>query len=250
MANRVINSLPIEEFQSGTDDFESWIELFDTAIAITYKGATDQDKEIAARQWLPLKLDDQARLTLSNVTGEDWATLKNNLQKALIDPQDEERWNSRTPFITWDGVESFQSLATRVKRATDRFHRGDKEQEYYNRFDQALPFDYNLAFSFNIPKENRTIENALPIAERVRASLLKNKEKETATSNALFFTGAAMSNDEIEPLEQRMRSVTSRLENMELNATKESDNVPLNCRDEARLRLRSSSRNRGRRDDR
>ena len=101
-------SLPVEKFISGVDHFESWISLFDAAIEIIYKDSTAADKEAIARQWLPLKLDDQARLIYSNVTGNTWTELKENLRKALIDPQEEYNWHAGKATITWDGIESFQ----------------------------------------------------------------------------------------------------------------------------------------------
>ena len=243
--NKTIHSIPVEKFKSDTDDFESWIELFEAAIEIAYNGATDAERRNAARRWLPLKLDDKARNTLTLVNGETWELLKENLQKALINPQDENKWRSRTPFIVWDGIESFQCLGTRVKRAVNRLHKGDKESEYYHRFADALPLDYQFGLNLGVPKDQRTIENAIDVADRVHTGiLLKNTTTgTTGTAKTVSFTGAAMDDDRLKSLELAVQGMSVRMESMEA-IQKGSEGAPLSRKDEARREF-SSSRDRG-----
>ena len=217
-----VYSLPINEFSSGVDHFESWISLFDAAIEITYKNATAADKQAAARQWLPLKLDDQARLIYSNVAGNTWAELKENLRKALIDPQEEYNWHAGKATITWDGVESFQCLATRVKRAVNTHQKSNKETEYYYRFILALPGDYQRIINLGLARDKRLIENAVDIAERVRVD---SAGSSTAPSATTAFTGAAMSDDRIHSLELAMEGLALRVGNIESSLKKLSTDL-------------------------
>ena len=210
-------SLPVDKFITGVDHFESWVCLFDAAIEIIYKGSTAADKIAAARQWLPLKLDDQARLVYSNVTGNTWAELKENLRKALIDPQEEYNWHAGKATIIWDGIESFQSLATRVKRAVNTHHRSNRETEYYFRFLLALPSEYKREINLGLSKGERKIENAVDIAERVRISNSETTGGPAPTTTPIptSFTGAAMSGDRLHRLELAMEGMALRLGNIE-----------------------------------
>ena len=209
-------SLPVDKFITGVDHFGSWVCLFNAAIEIIYKGSTAADKVAAARQWLPLKLDDQARLVYSNVTGNTWAELKENLRKALIDPQEEYNWHAGKATIIWDGIESFQSLATRVKRAVNTHHRANRATEYFFRFLLALPAEYKREINLGLSKAERTIENAVDIAERVRISNAETDGGPTPpTPIPTSFTGAAMSGDRLHRLELAMEGMALRMGNIE-----------------------------------
>ena len=246
-----VNSLPVDKFKYGTDHFESWIKLFEAAIDIAYKGATADERLLACRQWLPLKLDEQARLVYSNVTGNTWAEIKENLRKALIDPQEEYNWHAKKATIVWDGVESFQSLATRVKRAVDTHHRENREVEYYFRFLLALPLEYKRPINRGLPKDMRTIENAVDVAERVRIDDT-DAEAPSATPapapRSVTFSGAAMSDDRIKSLEMAFEGMTVEMGELKSAIRKDNnsnaDAAPLSRRDEARREF-SSSRDRG-----
>ena len=79
MGDRPVTSLPVENFRSGVDHFDTWVKYFEDAIEITHSGADATAKEQLYKKWLPLKLDDKARLTHAGVTGAEWAEIKSNL---------------------------------------------------------------------------------------------------------------------------------------------------------------------------
>ena len=262
MGDKPVHSLPVDKFRYGQDDFKSWVDLFEKAINISYKGAEAADIDSARDQWLPLKLDDKARLIYEGVTGATWLVKKANLQKALIDPQQEYLWHSRRATIVWDGVESFQSLGTRIKREVNNHHTENLENEYFFRFRLALPKDYQRAIDLGCSKTQRNLTNAIDIAERLRVADADAEAVPTPpmppAPKAVSFSGAAMNDDRLKSLELAMQGVTIRLDNIEESKNK-AEEPPRSRREEAkrdysdsrdRRENRSPSRDSYRRDDR
>ena len=222
MAEKRVTDIPVEIFRHGIDHFESWVKLFEKAIDLSYKGASEADRATACEQWLPLKLDDKTRLIYGGVTGATWESIKTNLQKALVDPHDEYMWHSRRATIIWDGVESFQSLGTRIMREVDTYQTTERETEYFFRFRLALPKDYKRALDLGCSKTTRTIKHAIDIAERLRVADSDAVESgATATPKPihkdLSFSVAAMYDDRIRYLEREMEKIKIRLDNLEEN---------------------------------
>ena len=222
MAEKRVTDIPVETFRHGIDHFESWVKLFEKAIDLSYKGASEADRATACEQWLPLKLDDKTRLIYGGVTGATWESIKTNLQKALVDPHDEYMWHSRRATIIWDGVESFQSLGTRIMREVDTYQTTERETEYFFRFRLALPKDYKRALDLGCSKTTRTIKHAIDIAERLRVADSDAIEGcASATPKPLHkdssFSAAAMYDDRIRYLEREMEKIKIRLDNLEEN---------------------------------
>lgn len=228
MGDKQVNTLPVKEYKHGVDHFDSWIKLFDKAIKLAYKGASEADQEEASQQWLPLKLDDKARLVYDGITTTTWALTKANLRKALVDPQEEYLWHARHATIVWDGVESFQSLGTRVTRAVDTYHKGDKESECFFRFRLALPKDYKRAIDLGCAKDTRTIKNAIDIAERLRVADTDAGEAgagPTSAPKSVSFTGASMSDDRLKSLELAVQGLSIRMDNQESSKRKTDEEL-------------------------
>ena len=170
MAERLVNSIAVERYSADSDDFDSWVEMFEAAIELAHNPADDA-KEGLFKKWLPLKLDEHGRSVLKNCDmTKTWAALKEDLKKLLVNPEDKYSWLARTRVITWDGKESLHSLATRVKRAVDKFDPdGPKEREYFVRFRLALPTEYRKAIDMvcGDDRDKCTIENAKAVALRL-----------------------------------------------------------------------------------
>ena len=262
--DRPVTSIPVDKFRSDTDHFDTWIKYFEDAIEVTHPNADPATKERLCIKWFLLKLDDKARLTHSGVTGANWAEIKQNFKEASKDPEEEYNWHARRVTITWDGVESFQSLETRIKRKVDTYHKDNREHEYFYRFRLALPKDYKRAIDVGCKKENRTIAEARAIAERVRLSLVEDETESgsaTATNGAasaqqpraVSFAGAAMSEDRLKSLEMALQGMSVRMENVETSLTSNSssrDHSSDRDRDGRGRDNRSSSRGDGRHDRR
>ena len=227
MEDCAVTSIPVDRFRSGVDHFDTWIKYFEDAIDVTHPTADAATKEQLCIKWFPLKLDDKGRLTHEGITGANWAEIKRNFREASKDPEEEYNWHARRVTITWDGVESFQDLETRIKRSVDLYNTTDKVQECFFRFRLALPPNYRYAIDMGCKKENRTIAEARSIAERVRLAYAERNEEgavggepagATAASpqpKAVPFAGAAMSDDVLSSLETAMRGLSMRVENAE-----------------------------------
>ena len=233
MEDSAVTSIPVDRFRSGVDHFDTWIKYFEDAIDVTHPTADAATKEQLCIKWFPLKLDDKGRLTHEGITGANWAEIKRNFREASKDPEEEYNWHARRVTITWDGIESFQDLETRIKRSVDLYNTTDKVQECFFRFRLALPPNYRYAIDMGCKKENRTIAEARSIAERVRLAYAERNEEgavggepagATVASpqpKAVPFAGAAMSDDVLSSLETAMRGLSMRVENAETRQDEE-----------------------------
>ena len=92
---RAASSIPIENFRSGTDDFDSWIERFESAVVLATNASTQGRKQELCLRWLPLKLDDEARAVLKQVPdGTSYPDTIARLKSLLIDPVEEYKWKA------------------------------------------------------------------------------------------------------------------------------------------------------------
>ena len=250
MGDRPALTLPVEKFRSDVDDFDSWISMFEKTVGMCHPTADDAAKTELYLNWLPLKLDDKAQLTYSGVSAQTWVEFKKEFKKALIDPQEEYNWHAHRLTIVWDGVESFQALATRVKRSVDKYdEEGSRQREYFFRFRLALPPDYKRAIDIGCAKENRTIEEARNIAERIRLANAEAGDTTTAPAvttptRSVAFTGAAMADDRLKSLELAFQEMSVQVESLKSGAVGGSDSNPRGPRDDSRRRDLSSSRER------
>ena len=63
MAERLVNSIAVERYSADSDDFDSWVEMFEAAIELAHNPAEDA-KQGLFKKWLPLKLDEHGRSVL------------------------------------------------------------------------------------------------------------------------------------------------------------------------------------------
>ena len=124
---RPAHSLAIKDFDSHKDEFECWINRFESSVALAHNATEAESLKALYSRWLPLKLDDDALSVYSNVTPTvtdtplTWDEIKSQLGSLLINPQDRYTWLARRGMVIWDGKESFHALATRLKRNVDKF---------------------------------------------------------------------------------------------------------------------------------
>ena len=121
MAEKAATDIPVDSYRSDLD-FEEWIELFETAVEVATKPPDEPRKLALYKKWLPIKLDDQTRMIFSSCDKtQAWKDLKEELKKLLVTPEEKYNWRSGRVQIKWDGRENFHVLATRVKRAVDKY---------------------------------------------------------------------------------------------------------------------------------
>ena len=131
---KAASSISVKDFDSNTDDFDEWIELFEDSVVLATNPQTTARRHELYLKWLKQKLDAPARAVLKQIpAGTAYASVgdvkgvKEQLQELLIDPHAVYKWQAMKTKITWDQKESFQELATRVKRAVDKYDKDDRE---------------------------------------------------------------------------------------------------------------------------
>ena len=271
MGDRPVYQLAVSNFKSEVDDFDTWIELFESAIKLAYNAVDDATLHTHCKNWLSLKLDDEARTIYGNVTEATWAGTKKELKKLLVNPQDKYNWLARGRSIIWDGTESLHALATRVKRCVDKFDADCKKpREYYFRFRLALPPEYRKAIDLACgdDEDECTIDKAKKVALRLHMANADATVTASGTSadRTVVFTGAAMSDDRLKSIEMTLQGISIWKDNMEAKEKNKSESGEKprgysssreryesryqDQRSQSRDRGRDSSSERGRRDDR
>ena len=218
------SSIGCENFKSGVDDFDEWIEVFERAVKLTTNASGDELRNLY-KEWLYLKLDKEAYSILKQCDANlDWNALKAKLKTLLTDPQEKYKWKSKRFTIKWDKVESFQSLAARIVRAVDKYDKDLPEDvrknEYFFRFREALTKPYQDAIDMGCSENNRTLEDAKDLALRAQMTQIPT---EGDGPRALNFAAAdmgtlgAMGDDRIAAIERNQASIMTSLET--LNST-------------------------------
>ena len=247
MANeRATSSIPVDMFNADKDDFGEWVKLFEDAVRLATGVTDDVRLHVLFRQWLPIKLDTRARTIYSNCAAAGaaavaaasaggaagavagWQELKTEFRDLLIDPQDKYNWQAHRTTITWDGRESFHSLATRVRRSVRLYDQEPVwEQQDFFRFRAALPKHYRRTIDLGCDEDNRTIGEAKKVALRLQMALADGEDAETATTTAtsgrakegpgraVAFEGAAMSDDRLKAIELSIQEMVVKMGNLD-----------------------------------
>jgi len=206
-------NISIDTFKTGVDDFEEWIEMFESAVVLGTNALGDR-KEHFYKAWLPHKLDRAARAIYKEAQSSTYPELKAELQALLVDPQEQYKWQAKKTKITWNGEESFHALATRVKATVDRYDKemngASKAREYFFRFRESLPKTFQDAIDIGCPEEDRTIDQAKKIALRVQMTMGNNCEPKV-----VGFTAAAYT--ENRGIEMALAAIETRLSNIEVS---------------------------------
>ena len=220
MGDQIARSIPIHNFRSGVDEPSPYLTMFENSVDLVQPTADDNARQTLLKNWFPLKLDDRARLAYGGIpqTAETtWNDIKTAFIDALTDPQEEYTWHARREFITWDSVESFRSLFTKIKSKVDKYeHANVREREYFFRFRMALPRHYRREIDINLPRERRKVEEAIDIAERIRLANSEAAESnQAAAAPNRPFTGAAMRENQYVSVELGLANLTSRFDGID-----------------------------------
>ena len=237
-------SLHIETFRHGTDEFDEWSNLLESAVSLA-TNATGDNHAALCKMWLPLKLDSPSRAIYKQANKEaSWADLKTELTKLLIDPQEKYKWQAKRSTLKWDGKESFHALAsriiTKVALYDGEMSDASKQKEYFFRFREALPKEYQNAIDMACGKDDRNLETAKDIAQRTKM-ILDSDEK------SVTFAGARLDESRTSSLEMALAKIEYKLETLEssINARFKAQDERLSklesSMEEMRLALRSQS---------
>ena len=221
---RATSDINVPSFDSLSDDFEEWVELFEKAVMLATNVRDDDSLHFLYKEWLPLKLDSSARAMFKQVAGRAWPELKAQLILLLVDPQEQARWQAKKITIKWDGKESFHNLASRVKRAVDKYERGMpddfKAREYYQRFKNAFKKPMRKAIAYGCPEGARTIEEAKAVALRYHIASTEDDDNGDSAANdgkSMVFAAGSFHPDRATGIENSLARITTQLENISVS---------------------------------
>ena len=221
---RPTSSIAVDKFRSGVDDFEEYGEILERGIKVATNVQDPDELGLLCKDWLRLKLDAPALAILRQAnTNASWPNLKEELIALLVDPQERYKWQARLTTIKWDQKESFHALASRVRRAVNKFDKdmpqSFKDREYYQRFCDALPKYYRSAIHMGCKPSERNIENAKELALRAQIACSElNGESKSVTFEETSFVAAAMNDsiniDRITSVERSLEAILSSVEDI------------------------------------
>ena len=221
----------INAFDSSKDDFEKWVELFESAVKLATNTTGDRLHELCLA-WLPHKLDEAARSTREQAEKVSWPELKEELMELLVDPQERYKWQARQIKIKWDGKESLHQLSTRVKRMVHKYDKKMpqefKDRECFLRFLGAFKKPMRRFIYMACPEGQRTIETAKDVAMRYQLSTLDDdgeSEDEGEAFKAVAFAGEKLQPDRATGIETALAGITTQLENVSVSMRKMEEKV-------------------------
>ena len=217
----------VERFESANDDFEKWVELFESAVKLATNTSGDRLKELCIA-WLPHKIDEEARRLLDQAVKTNWSELKEELSELFVDPQERYKWQARQIKITWDGKESLHQLATRTTRMVDKYDKKldqeSKDREYFLRFMGAFKGPMRRFIFMGCPEGGRTIDAAKDLAMRYQLTMVDEEGSEDAEAfKAVAFEGGTLQPDRATGIETALAGITTSLENMAVTMRKLSE---------------------------
>ena len=123
-----------------------------------------------------------------------------------MDPQDAYEWQANIKTIMWDGKENFHSLASRIITAVAKY-KGDLSEpmkQYFFRFREALPKEFQDAIDMGCSATQRTLTNAKDLAQRTKMT-------QSSENKSVTFAGTSMDYDRISGLEITLAKIDNRL---------------------------------------
>ena len=221
---RPTSSIAVDKFRSGVDDFEEYGDILERGIKVATNVQDPDELGLLCKDWLQLKLDAPALAIWRQANhNADWPTLKEELIALLVDPQEKYKWQARLTTIKWDQKESFHALASRIRRAVNKFDKdmpqSFKDREYYQRFCDALPKYYRSAIHMGCKPSERNIENAKELALRAQIACSElTCETKSVTFEETSFAAASM-NDSINinriiSVERSLEAILSSVESL------------------------------------
>ena len=220
---RAASSINCKDFCSDVDDFEQWVVKFERAVKLATNVRDDTQLYYLYKEWLPLKLDEPAYAIWLLTTKTRWPDLREELIGLLVDPQEKYKWQAKLTTIKWDGKESFHALASRVKRAVNKYDKEMsqeyKNREYFFRFRAAFKKPMRRCIDMGCSQNNRTIEAAKDIALRYQITTADddgNNQNDAEDPRGATFSNANLHYDKASNIEILLTEITTKLDNLEV----------------------------------
>ena len=229
---RAASSINCKDFCSDSDDFEQWVDKFERAVKLATNVRDDTQLYYLYKEWLPLKLDESAYAIWLLTTKTRWPELREELIGLLVDPQEKYKWQAKLTTIKWDGKESFHALASRVKRAVNKFDKemsqDYKNREYYFRFRAAFKKPMRKCIDMGCAEGNRTIEAAKDIVLRYQITTADedgHDRSETDDLRGVAFASANLHPDRATGIETALAGIATKLEDMSISIRDNSNRM-------------------------
>ena len=186
-------SLSIKHFSSDdkSQDFDIWISQFEEAVNRGLNPHSKRRHYNYCLKWLPGYLNSDAYVIWKRAQNRaDWDLLKTELAHEFEDPTIRIKWTTNEVAYEWDEhKESLTLYCAKIKRYVDKYDtdiagvpRAVRNQ-YYSRFFNGLPDDYQNQVKMGMSSKKRDINRALDIC--IRYQTLKQKLQNTSKDKKL-----------------------------------------------------------------
>ena len=195
-------------------DFSVWVRQFEDAINRSFNPHSRRRHHGYCLQWLPSLLHTEAYAIWERADARrsDWEKLKNELELTYEDPAMRTEWKNNLKAYVWDEKNvPLQNYCAKVKRYVDTFETEMAEcpaalkGQYYLRFFNGLPEDYQGQVTLSLTAKSQDIEKAMDVCLRFQSFKKNQNKKETASPREV---GAAVTFED--------RSVPARITNNEM----------------------------------
>ena len=175
-------------------DFPVWVRQYQDSIRRNFNPHSKRRHHDYCIEWLPSLLDTEAYAIWEKAEhrNTNWELLKNELELMYEDPTMRTEWRNNLKAYTWDEHNvSLQTYAAKVKRYVDTFETemadcpSALKGQYYLRFFNGLPEDYQGQVTLSLTSKQQDIEKAMEVCLRFQ-SFKKNKGKKEVAAGVTF----------------------------------------------------------------
>ena len=227
-------SIPVKNF-SGEDkeqDFDLWVLQFEAAVDRGINPHSKKRHHEYCLQWISTCLSPYSFAIWMRAEHKlsDWEELKKELAMAYEDPSIRSEWRTNMKALMWDEHnQTLQAYCAKVMRCVDTFDKeiattvAAKRSNYYLRFVNGLPNDYNEQVRVSCTKEN--IDKALGICIRFQG-VKKSRHQDKIKSGKPEIAAAATYEDTNTPSRVTYNETDIQRLNNRVRKLEENNTVP------------------------
>ena len=191
-----VKHLNLEKFSCSNkaQDFPVWVRQYQDSIRRNFNPHSKRRHFLYCLEWFPALLDTEAYAIWEKAENrdKDWEKLKDELELTYEDPAMRTEWKNNLKAYVWDEHNvSLQTYSAKVKRYVDTFETDMSDcpkalrGQYYLRFFNGLPEDYQGQVTLSLTAKNQDIDKAMEVCLRFQ-SFKKNKGKKEEAAGVTF----------------------------------------------------------------
>lgn len=183
-------SLHMDKFSGEKgQNFGVWVRQYEGGIKRCVNPHSKRRHQVYNLEWLPTMLQTEAYAIWEKTEhrSTDWEKLKVELELTFEDPTMRTEWRNNLRAYKWDEHNvPLKTYCVKVKRDVDTFDSEIAEcpkalkAQYYLRFFNGLPEDYQGQVTLSLTAENQDIDKAMDVCLRFQA--YKKNQKEVAAA--------------------------------------------------------------------